>query len=162
MQTDLVPKIYPFVGFENMLTALDVFSRYLFAYRTSKQDTKTVAKDISNIKTKHAYLPTTLISDKGSAFASHVNEEVASVLGITPKHATTKHAQTIGVLELSHASVEEALKIDTGERRSLWHEKVRIAVLNYNTSYHADIVCERSKVFQGCFPYNVLNFKTGI
>ena len=69
--------------------------------------------------TKHAYLPTTLISDKGKAFMSHVTNEVAGVLGITLKHATTKHAQTIGLLEQSHASIKQTLKIETGERRSL-------------------------------------------
>ena len=49
--------------------------------------------------TKHAYLPTTLISDKGTAFLSHVVKGVAGVVGITLQHATTKHGQTIGLLE---------------------------------------------------------------
>ena len=49
--------------------------------------------------TKHAYLPTTLISDKDTVIMSHVIKEVAGVLGITLKHATTKHAQTIGLFE---------------------------------------------------------------
>ena len=99
---------------------MDVFSRYLFAYPTSNQDAKTIAKVIINIMTKHGYLPTILNSDKGTAFMSHVIKEVADVLCITLKHATTKHAQTIGLLERSHASVKQALKIETGERRSLW------------------------------------------
>ena len=49
--------------------------------------------------TKHAYLSTTLISDKSTAFISHVIKEVAGVLGITRKHAPTKHVQTMGLLE---------------------------------------------------------------
>ena len=80
--------------------------------------------------TKHAFLATTLISDKGTAFMSHVNKEVAGVLGNTLKHATRKHAQTIGLLERSQASIKQALKVETGERRSLWHKYVNIAVLN--------------------------------
>ena len=111
--------------------------------------------------TKHAYLPTTLISDKGTAFTSIVIKEVAVVLGITLKHATSKHAQTIGLLERSHASIKQALKIKTGERRSLWHKYVSIAVLNYNTSYHASIGCELSRVFHGRIPYNTLSSKMG-
>ena len=99
MQIDLVPGLPPSGGYENFVTAIDVFSRYLFAYPTSNQDAKTVAKVIINILTKHAYSPTTLISDKGTAFTSTVINEVAGVLGITLKHATTKHAQTIGLLE---------------------------------------------------------------
>ena len=87
---------------------------------------------------------------------------MAGVLGITLKHATTKHAQTIGLLERSHASIKQALKIESGERRSLWHKYVSIAVLNYNTSYHATIGCEPSRVFHGRTPYNILDLKMGI
>ena len=95
----LVSGLPPSGGYENIVTAMDVFSRYSFAYPTSKQDATTIAKVITNISTKHAYLPKTLISDKGTAFTSHVTKEVAGVLGITLKHATTKHAHTIGLLE---------------------------------------------------------------
>ena len=112
--------------------------------------------------TKHAYLPTTLISDKATAFTSHVIKEVAGVRGITLKHATTKHAQTIGLLERSHASIKQSLKIETGERRSLWHKYISIAVLNYNTSYISSIGCEPSRVFHGRIPYNILDLKMGI
>ena len=98
MQNDLVPELPPSGGYENIVTAMDVFSRYLFAYPTSNQDAKLLAKVSINIMTKHAYLPTTLISDKGTAFMSHVTK-VAGVLGITLKHATTKNAKTIGLLE---------------------------------------------------------------
>ena len=99
MQIALLPGLPPSDGFENIVTAMDVFSRCLFAYPTSNKDAKTIAKVIINITTKYAYLQTTLISDKGKAFMSHVIEEVVVVLGITLKHAITKHAQTIGLLE---------------------------------------------------------------
>ena len=122
MQIDLVSGLPPSGGYENIVTAMDVFSRYLLAYPTSNQDAKTVAKVLINIMTKQAYLPTTLISDKCTAFTTLVIKEVAGVLGITLKHAITKHAQTIGVLKRSHASTKQALKIETGECRSLWHK----------------------------------------
>ena len=118
MQIDLVPGLPPSVGYENILKAMDVFSCYLFAYPTSNQDAKTIAKVIFNM-IKHAYLPTTLISDKGTDFMSLVSKEVAGVLSITLKHATTKHARKIGLLERSHVSIKQTLKINTGERRSL-------------------------------------------
>ena len=162
MQIDLVPGLPPSGGYENIVTAMDVFSRYLFAYPTSNQDAKTDAQVLIYIMTKHAYLPTTLISDKGTAFTSHVIKEVAGVLGITLRHATTKHAQTIGLLERSHSSIKQALKIETGERRSLWHKYVSIAVLNYNTSCHASLGCEPSRVFHGRVPYKILDLKMGI
>ena len=162
IQIDLVPELPPSGGYENIVKAMDVFSRYLFAYPTTNQDAKTIAKVLTNIMTKHAYLPTTLISDKGTAFMSHVIKEVAGVLGITLKHATTKHAQTIGLLERSHMSIKQALNIETGDRRSFWHKYVSIAVLHYNTSYHKSIGCEPSRVFHGRIPYNILDLKLGI
>ena len=113
-------------------------------------ETKTIAKVITNIMTKHAYLLTTMISDKGYAFIFHVIKRVAEVLGITPKHAKAKHAQTIGVLERMHASLNKALKIETGWRRSMWHKYVS-AVLNHNTSYHTSNGCERIGCFSDAF-----------
>ena len=121
MQFDLVPELPPSGGYENIVTAMDVFSRCLFAYPISNNDAKAIAEDIINIITKQAYLPTTLISDKGTAFMSHVIKEVAGVLGITLKHATINHAQINGLLERSHASMKQTFKIETGERRPLWH-----------------------------------------
>ena len=44
MQIDLVPGLPRCGGFENIVTAIDVFSRYLFAYSTSNQDSKTNGK----------------------------------------------------------------------------------------------------------------------
>ena len=162
MQINLVPGLPHSGGYENIVTAMDVFSRYLFACPTSNQDATAIAKVIINIMTKHAYLPTTLISDKGTSFTSHVIKEVAGVLGITLKHATTKHAQTIGLLERSHASIKQSLNIETAEWRSLWHKYISIAVLNYNTSYHSSMGSEPSRVFHGRIPYNILDLKLGI
>ena len=67
---------------------------------------------------------------------SQVAKEVAEVLEITLQLATIKHVQTIGVLHRTHASLKKALEIETGERRSMWHKYVNIAVLTYNTCYH--------------------------
>ena len=71
MQIDLVPGLPHSGNYENNVTALDVFSCYLFAYPILNQNATTIAKVIINIMTKHAYLPTTLISEKGTAFTSH-------------------------------------------------------------------------------------------
>ena len=65
------------------------------------------------------------------------------------------------MLERSHASTKQALKIETGERRSLWQKYVSIAVLNCNTSYHTSIGCEPSRVFLERILYNVLDLILG-
>ena len=162
LQMDIVPFDDPSGGYTAVITAMDVFSRYLFAYSVARVDTKTVTRVLTDIITRHCYLPTTIITDKGSQFISEAMQQTTAVLGIQLKHATTKHAQTIGILEKTHASLKESLKIMTGERRTMWHQFLPMAVLNYNTSYHTSLGCEPSRVFHGRVPYNVLDLKYGI
>ena len=162
MQIDLLPELPPSGGYENIITAIDVFSRYAFAYPVSNPTAVNTAKVIIDITTRHAYLPTLNITDKGSVFVSQVIHEVAEILGINLKHATTKHAQTIGVLERAHATIKTSLKMASGEYRKQWHKYLPIAILNYNTTYHSSIDCEPSRVFHGRVPHNILDHKLGL
>ena len=162
LQMDIVPFDDPSGGYTAVITAMDVFSRYLFAYSVTRIDTKTVTRVLTDIIIRHCYLPTTIITDKGSQFISEAVHQTTAALGIQLKHATTKHAQTIGILEKTHASLKESLKIMTGERRTMWHQFLPMAVLNYNTSYHTSLGCEPSRVFHGRVPYNVLDLKYGL
>ena len=112
--------------------------------------------------TRHAYLPTTLITDKGTAFTSRLVDEVAKILGIQIKCATTKHPQMIGKSERNHASLKCNLKMASGEYRRQWHKYLPLAVLNYNTTYHSSIGCEPSRIFHGRIPYNILDHRLGL
>ena len=96
MQIDLLPNLPPSGGYENIIIARDVFSKCLFAYPVTDASATNTAKVIIDIMTKHTYLPTSLITDKGTDFTSKLVAEVAHNLGIQMKCATTKHPQTIG------------------------------------------------------------------
>ena len=141
---------------------MNVFSRYLFAYPVTDASATNTAKVIIDIMTKHTYLPTTLITDKGTAFTSKLFAEVAQILGIQMKCATTKHPQTIGKLERTHASLKTNLKMASGDYRRQWHKYLPLAVLNYNTTYHATLGCEPSRIIHGRIPCNILDHKLGL
>ena len=68
MQSDLFPELPPAGGYENIVTVLDVFSRYLFAYNTKNQYGTKIDGVIINIMIKHADIPTTIQSDDWSTF----------------------------------------------------------------------------------------------
>ena len=70
MEIDLLPNLPQSGGYENFVTAMDVFSRYLFAYPVTDASAANTAKVIIDILTKHTYLPTTLITNKGSEFTT--------------------------------------------------------------------------------------------
>ena len=161
LQIDLLPNLPISGGYQTVMTALDVFSRYLFTYPLIEATATKVAKVIIDIMTKHSYLPTTLITDKGSAFTSTIIAEITQILGITLKSATTKHPQTIGKLERTHVSLKTNLKMASGEYPRQWYKHLPLAVLNYNTTYHSSIGCEPSKVFHGRIPFNVLDHQLG-
>ena len=98
----MLPQLPPTVGDENIVTAMDIFSRYSFAYPKTSEVAKTVNRVIIKIKNKHTYLLTTIISDDRSAFVSQVIREFADVLGNTLEHVTTKIAEMIGILGKTH------------------------------------------------------------
>ena len=102
MQIDLMPNLPSSGGHENVLTAIDVFSCYLFAYHLTYASAINVAKVIIDIMTKHKKLPTPFITDKGTAFTSTITGQI---LRIKLDCARTKHPQTLGKLERAHASL---------------------------------------------------------
>ena len=149
-------------GYENIITAIDVFSRYAFANPVPNLTAVNTAKVIIDIMTRHAYPPRVIITDKGCVFVSQVKHEVAEMLGISLKYATTKHAQTISVLERAHTTIKTSLKMASGEYRKQEHKYLPIAILNYNTTYQSSIDWESSQVFHGRIPHNILDYKLGL
>ena len=106
-----------------------------------------------------AYIPaTTLITELSTQFNAQVTHEVAAVLGI--EHATMKHAQTVGILERTHASVKTQLDAATDFRHN-WLKVLPLEVLNHNTTYLASLGCEHSRVFDGSIPRIIVDYKFG-
>ena len=141
---------------------MNVFSRYPFAYPVTDVSATNTAKVIIDIMTKHTYMPTTLITDKVTAFTSRLVAEVAQSLGISIKCATTKHPRTIGKLERTHASLKTNLKMASGDYRRQWQKYLPLAVLKCKTTYHATLGCEPSRIFHGRIPYNIKDHKLGL
>ena len=129
MLIDILPELPPGGGYRNIITAIDVFSRYTFVSPISNPTAVETAKVIIDIMTRHAYLPRIMITDKGSVLFSNVIHELVDVLGMTLRHATTKNAQTIGVLERTHAMLKMSLKMSSGEFSKQWHKYLPLAKL---------------------------------
>ena len=121
LQIDLLLNLPPSGGYENLITALDVFSRYLFAYPVTDASATSTAKVLIEIMTRHTYLPTTLITDKGTAFTSHLDDEITKILGIQIKCATAKHPQAIGKLERTHARENFILRKLNSNKTQILH-----------------------------------------
>ena len=137
-----------------------MFSRNTYSHIQLKiSQSKQFGRCVVDVMTRHAYLPTLILSDKGSQFRWEI---VIEILEISTSLASTKHAQLIGIIDRTHASIKTELKISTGERRSMWQKYVRIAFMKHNTTYHETLGCESSTVVHGRIPYNVIELNLGI
>ena len=161
LEIDLVGELPRSNGYSHTLTACDYFSRYLFAIPIRKPDTKSVVDALLDIFTKHAYVPKHIITDKGSAFTSQVITELMDKAGIKVSHATTKHAQTIVMIERSHQRLIQILKINVSSDRPQLERYVNLAVMANNRTYHQTLKCSPTEVFHGRVPYNALDLKFG-
>ena len=112
--------------------------------------------------TRHCYLPTVKLTDKGSKFRSEMVNQIAQRLDIWIGYASTNYAKTMGILERTHTFLNTSQRISTVERRSMWHKNVQIAVMNSNTSCHEIFGCKTTTMFLGRISYNILDIKLGL
>ena len=142
-EIDLVGKM-PGSQFKFVQTGIDVFTRYLFGLPLRSADAEYVANGLTSISFRHSYLPKTILTDLGTVFTGNLINNLSKTLGVRLKHATLKHAQTIGFLEKSHASFKRALKVNENQLSSDWYNYVDVAVFAHNTTYHKAIGCPPS------------------
>ena len=136
----------------------------LFAYHTTSQDAKPIARDMNKILTKHTNLATTTVSDDSLPFVAQMVTQYQTFVDLPYNMPRPKIRRR---LESSkehrpHFKKYQRLKIETSKRRCMWYKYVNIAVLNQNTSYHSSIGCEPSRIFHGRVPYNVFDLKMDV
>ena len=66
MEIDLLPELPRSGGYENIITAIDAFSRYAFAYPVSNPRVVNTAKVNLDIMTRQAHLIKLIITNKQS------------------------------------------------------------------------------------------------
>ena len=82
--------------------------------------------------TKHTYLLTTLITDKGTAFTSKLVAEISQIISQFPGLHYLCHyktSQTDGKLKRTHASIKTNLKMASGDYGRQWHQCLPLAAL---------------------------------
>ena len=152
IQIDIVGKLtatpYAFI-----LTAFEVFTRYLFAIPLIHVSAKSVAQALFGIFMRHAYLPTTILCDLGIAFNSALMQEFTALLEVELSHASVKHPQSIGLLERSHSALKRIFKINENQNSMNWCRYADIALFVYNTTYNTSIGCTPSLLCHAPGPY---------
>ena len=142
-----------------VLTAIDVFTEYLFAVPLTNVRANTIAREPTVIFFRHSYLPKTILSDLAASFVSEPLHELTKVLEIQPKYASLKHPQRVGVVERSHSALKRILKVNSNEQWNDWFKYVQLATFIHRTSYHSAIGCSPTVPFQGHEPKKPLDLQ---
>ena len=162
LQVDLLGPFTPSNGFTTVLTAIDVFTKYLFAVPIRKVTARAITDILTHLFLKHTYIPKVILTDKGSQFTSKLMKDTTDLLDIELKHATVKHPQTIGLLERSHAGIKKALRIYENSEHTDWHKFIDYAVFAHNTSYNPRTGTTPSDLFHGFAPFKALQARLNV
>ena len=142
-----------------VLTAIDVFTKYLFAVLLTNVGGDTIASELTCIFFRHSFLPKTILSELGTSFVSEHLHELTKLLEIHFEHANLKHPQTVGVVERSHSALKRILKLNTNEQWKDWFKFVQLATFIHNTSYHSAIGCSPTVLLHGREPIKPIDLR---
>ena len=138
------------------MTAIDVFTKYLFAAPLRRVTSQAVAHVLTQIFLRHTYIPKIIVTDEGTQFTSKLMKDVTNLLDIELSHATVKHPQSIGLLERAHAGLKKTLKIYENSNHTDWHKYLDYAVFAHNTNYDPQTKTTPSDLFHSFAPNKAL------
>ena len=150
---------YPTTAYKYILTAINVFSKYLFAVPLMTVSASTVASALVSTMFNHSYIPKEIMSDLGTQFVSELLHEITKLLEIKNSHASLKHPQTKVVVERTHAALARILKLNSNQAFTIWHKYVPLATFIHNTSHHTSIGCSPTVLFHGREPMKPLDLR---
>ena len=159
MQIDILGP-FPSSPYKYALTAIEVFTKYLFAVPLTIISAVSVATASVSHMFQHSYIPQGILSDLGTQFVSDLFHELTQLLEIKTSHASLKHPQTIGVVERAHAALTRTLKLNSNQSFTNWYKFLNLATFIHNTSYHTSIGCAPTVIFHERDPMKPMDIRS--
>ena len=114
-----------------------------------------------SIFTQRTYVQNTILTEKGTVFTAEVGQRTVEQAGNKIKHATIKHAQTIGMMTRNGQKHKTILEVNKSVNQPQWDQNGNIAVMAHSTSYHASLKCSPTEIFYGSIYHNALDLNFG-
>ena len=83
LQVDIAGQLPKSGGYSCVITAMDFFSKYMFAQPITSPPAETVAKILMRWFSGHSYIPLGILTDKGSVFTSKLIQSFSEMLEFT-------------------------------------------------------------------------------
>ena len=121
------------LGYNNILVVMDRFSKEAVFIPCTKEENALTTAELfrDHVWCQHG-LPSSVISDSGSIFASHFMGELYKILEIKRKMSTAFHPQTDGQTERLNREINTYLHIYVSDRQQDWAKWIKITQFVWN------------------------------
>jgi len=124
-------------GNKFMISVLDHFTKYAFAFPVRSHDAVTVAKYLVERVFLVYEVPTQLLSDRGAEFKGSVLSEVYRLMEIDRIRTTSYKLSTNGALDRVHRTLNTMLGKIVSEQQRDWDSHVAYVLAAYNANEHS-------------------------
>ena len=146
-------------GNSYIFTAVDMFSKFLFACPLRTNDAITVCQAIFQLFT-HFGVCQTLISDQGSEFISKCTAELCRLLEVTHEFTPSFAHHCLGACERQHRTLAERVTTHVMKGKQ-WEEAISSVVFSMNSSVNSSLDYSPFEIVYGkrpSFPLSTVKY----
>ena len=143
---DLVGPLPPSEGYTYLLTCIDRYTRWPEAIPLSDITADTVARNFITHWIARFGAPSTITTDRGRQFESHLFRALTDLLSTTRIRTTSYHPASNGLVERLHRQLKAAIKTHNNLR---WTEVLPLVLLGIRTAVKADLGCSAAELVYG-------------
>uniref|UniRef100_A0A2N9HGX7 Reverse transcriptase n=1 Tax=Fagus sylvatica TaxID=28930 RepID=A0A2N9HGX7_FAGSY len=142
---------------------VDRFTKYVHFIPLSHPYTasKVAALFLQHVFKLHG-LPSSIVSDRDTAFTSLFWEELFRRQGVDLAMSSSYHPQSDGQTEVVNKSLEHYLRAFAADKPSLWVEWLPLAEYWFNTNYHTSTKLSPFEALYGYSPPRLIEFVPGL
>ena len=144
---DLVGPLPPSRGFTYLLTCVDLFTRWPEAIPITTITAEAVAQAFLSGWIAQFGVPSTIVTDRGRQFESHIWTALMTLLGSKRARTTAYHPQANGMVERFHRQLKAALKAQTNP--TSWMDALPLVLLGIRTALKEDISSTTAEMVYG-------------
>ena len=146
VHVDLVGPLPPAHGYTHLLTCVDRFTRWPEAIPLTNISTETVAQAFLFGWIARFGVPSSLTSDRGGQFESHLWEHLMKLLGISRVRTTAYHPSANGMVERFHRQLKASLMCKAPTN---WFEALPVTLLGIRSTLKEDLHCTSAELVYG-------------
>ncbi|CAH8575625.1 unnamed protein product, partial [Schistosoma guineensis] len=147
VHVDLVGPLPPSNGFTYIFTAVDRFTRWPIACPIKDISAENIAAVFLDRWIANFGVPSTVTSDRGSQFQSHLFNEFTRILGIHHITTTAYHPAANGLVERFHRQLKSSLMVQPDVSR--WSESLPLILLSIRSTIKEDLQCTPAQLVYG-------------